>query len=284
MSDNFNTVSMDALPQLPPSSRNFKDKEIAMPPLPPEPTPEPEENLGAIESPSLEVATPQVEDLPVAPEPKPDYIENANSRNIRAIREEREQLKREKEQLARENAELQKRFSAQQPTQQQEPEEDLNFAPDELMEGKHMSKMGREIKKLKEQIAQQNHQNTLENAKMRLRSEYPDMAEVFSKDNLETLEILHPEIAETISSNKNYYSQAVTAYTMIKKLGINKNDTSEADRARVQANAAKPRPLTSLSPQQGESPLSHANAFAQGLTPDLKAQLRKEMFESMKNR
>lgn len=35
-----------------------------------------------------------------------------------------------------------------------------------------------------------------------------------------------------------------------------------------------------LSPQQGDSPLSKANAFANGLTEDLKKQLQKEMFEA----
>jgi len=52
----------------------------------------------------------------------------------------------------------------------------------------------------------------------------------------------------------------------------------------VQANTAKPRPLTSVSPQSGESPLSRANAFAEGLTPELKKNLFKEMQEAKKNR
>ena len=36
------------------------------------------------------------------------------------------------------------------------------------------------------------------------------------------------------------------------------------DRARVIKNSAKPRPLASVNPQQGDSPLSKANAFANG--------------------
>ncbi len=49
---------------------------------------------------------------------------------------------------------------------------------------------------------------------------------------------------------------------------------------RIQKNASKPKPLASVNPQQGDSPLSRANAFANGLTEELKDQLRKEMSES----
>jgi hypothetical protein len=57
-----------------------------------------------------------------------------------------------------------------------------------------------------------------------------------------------------------------------------------ADRAAAQKNASKPKPLASVSPQQGDSPLSRANAFANGLTPELQKQLRQEMEEARKNR
>ena len=56
----------------------------------------------------------------------------------------------------------------------------------------------------------------------------------------------------------------------------------EADKRKAQENSAKPRPMASVSPQQGESPLSHANAFANGLTPELQKQLWKEMQDAKK--
>jgi hypothetical protein len=70
----------------------------------------------------------------------------------------------------------------------------------------------------------------------------------------------------------------------IKKLGIYTEDTYQADRERAQNNANKPRPLASVSPQQGESALSHANPFAGGLTPELKTSLLKEMEAARKAR
>jgi len=67
---------------------------------------------------------------------------------------------------------------------------------------------------------------------------------------------------------------------MVKKLGIYKPDNYEKDRAHVATNANKPRSSASISPQQGDSPLSNANAFADGLTPELKKKLYAEMLEA----
>ena len=60
-------------------------------------------------------------------------------------------------------------------------------------------------------------------------------------------------------------------------MGIYREDNYSKDRDKAQSNASKPKPLASVSPQQGDSPLSRANAFANGLTDELKSQLRKEM-------
>lgn len=70
---------------------------------------------------------------------------------------------------------------------------------------------------------------------------------------------------------------------MIKNLGIVPQEVPNTEQERVNKNMAKPRPLISASPQQGDSPLSHANAFANGLTDDLKKQLWKEMDQIRRN-
>jgi hypothetical protein len=98
------------------------------------------------------------------------------------------------------------------------------------------------------------------------------------------LRAAYPEVAATINSSSDLYNQASSAYTLIKKLGIHNPDAYKAEKAIVQENAAKPRPTASLSPQTGDSPLSNANAFANGLTDDVKKQLYREMLDSMKNK
>jgi hypothetical protein len=68
----------------------------------------------------------------------------------------------------------------------------------------------------------------------------------------------------------------------MKTFGIHK-DIYESDRLKALKNSQKPRPLASVSPQQGDGPLSKANAFANGMTAELKEQLRKEMYAARKN-
>jgi hypothetical protein len=123
----------------------------------------------------------------------------------------------------------------------------------------------------------------LNNAMTRLKSQYSDFDKVVSEDNVKMLKDLYPEIAQTLISNSDIYSKGVSAYTLLKNLGIHKDIISSEEKDAVERNKSKPRPLTSISPQQGDSPLSRANVFANGLTEDLKIQLRKEMEEARRN-
>lgn len=180
--------------------------------------------------------------------------------NIRALREKAEKQEKEIEEY--------KKYFAQmnQPKQQQTAEEDYNLSPDDLVEAKHLKKYEQKIQKLEEQLTEQ-----------KLKSEFPDFDKVVNQENLERLAKSYPAIANTLKAPGNLYDKAVSAYTMLRNFGIYQEDTFENDRVRAQNNFNKPRPLTSVSPQQGDSPLSKANAFANGLTEDLKQQLWKEM-------
>jgi hypothetical protein len=137
---------------------------------------------------------------------------------------------------------------------------------------------------LEDQIKQYQQQSQLQTTEARLKAQYPDFDSVVSRENVELLKDRHPEIAYTLQQGQDLYATGVSAYTLIKKLGIQQEQTYEVDKQLAQRNAAKPRPLTSVAPQQGDSPLSRANAFANGLTDELKIQLRKEMAEAMKNK
>ena len=73
----------------------------------------------------------------------------------------------------------------------------------------------------------------------------------------------------------------VSAYTLIKKFNI--DQPSRVDMEKTQKNIAKPKPTNAITPQQGANPMDRANAFAEGLTKDLKEQLFREMNEYRKN-
>lgn len=243
---------------------------IEMPPLPEETQVE-QEPVEELQEFAQEVA--EVLAQPEAPK------ENDASRNLRALREKSERIERERDEAIRRLQEMEAVRAPQAPQE----DEDFHLAPDELAEGKHLSKVDKKIKKLEEQLRQYQQQSTTTNVETKLRTQYSDFDKVVSRENIDSLREQYPELAATINSSPDLYNKASSAYTMIKKLGIYQDDMYKADVARAQKNAAKPRTVTSISPQQGDSPLTRANAFANGLTEELSKQLRKEMNDAIRN-
>lgn len=211
-------------------------------------------------------------------EATPQQEEKPQEKNFKQLKHKYARIEKERDEYARRLAELEAKPAPL------EEDDTITLAPDDLAEGKHLTKMGRKVKKLEEELNRYKNQSAASIAEAKLRTQYPDIDSVVTLDNIEALKDSYPELAATLNSSPDLYTKAVSAYTLIKKLGINGQDAFQEEKALAQKNAAKPRPLTSVSPQQGDSPLSRANAFANGLTDDLKAQLRKEMVESMKNR
>lgn len=202
--------------------------------------------------------------------------ETAQAKNFRALREKAQRLERE-----RDHALAQLNAKHQQPPE--DDADDIGIAPDDLAEGKHLSKLNKKVRDMQKEMQLYKQQTQTVSAETRLKIQYPDIEKVVSQDNISQLNELYPELAHTLNANQDLYSKAVAAYTMIKKLGIHAEDTFSAERELAQKNAAKPKPLASVSPQQGDSPLSRANAFANGLTDELKEQLRKEMMEARRH-
>ena len=201
--------------------------------------------------------------------------------NLKILREKSERLERERDEAIRYAQDLQ---SKTQPKVEQ-PEEDLNInlSPDDFVEGKHLSKVDKKIRKLEEQVKQYQQKATEISLESQLRSQYPDFDKVVTKENIDALRVSDPDIADAIYYTPDIYKKASLAYKMIKKLNIGQEDLYSKDREIAQRNAAKPRPVNTISPQQGENPMSKANAFAEGLTDELRTQLRKEMENARKN-
>ena len=209
--------------------------------------------------------------------------EDNASTNLRRLREKTERLERERDEAIRRARELEAHAK---PQVVDNDEDDFKIDENALMEGKDLKKVAQQIRKLKNEINQYRQQSTVDSAESRLKMQYSDFDKVVCKENIESLRESYPEIAASISANPDIYGRAVSAYTLIKKMGIyNDNPQYEADRLVAQRNAAKPRPTASISPQQGDTPLSRANAFADGkVTKELQKQLYQEMVEAMKNR
>lgn len=245
-----------------------------------------------IPMPEIEAAPQPVEEAPqqaIEPQPEPEVqevqqpVEEAPiAKNFRALREQKDKIERERDDYRKRVQEYENRAVPKQEAIQ--PDEDIMLAPDDLAEGKHLSKMQTKIKRLEDQLKNFQHQSNEISAETRLKSQFNDFDKVVTEDSIVLFKETYPEIFNTIyTSSSDIYSKGVTAYTMMKKLGIVPESTFNPDKERIQANTAKPRPLASVSPQQGDSPLSKANAFANGLTEDLKKQLLKEMMAARNN-
>lgn len=222
----------------------------------------------------------QVAPEPQAAAPKPSAY--SKEENMALLRERARKAEAEREELIRQLQSYQQKPTQNQAQTPQEIE-DISIGADDLVEGKHLAKLQKKIRSLEEQVTQSKQQSQSWTTEARLKHQYPDFDKVVSASNIASLSEMYPDVAKTIGDSQDLYSKAVTAYTVIKNLGIYTDDFQK-DKVVAAQNAAKPRPLTSIAPTQGDTPMSRANAFAEGLTEDLAKQLRQEMFQAMKNR
>lgn len=206
--------------------------------------------------------------------------------NFKNLRERAKKAERERDELIRYVQSLQKESTNSNTSKQLEKVEDqleeFKINPDDLAEGKHLQMLYKKIKQLESSLHTAEKENKLSAAEIKIKRDFPDFEKVASYDNLQKLRQMDSDLADAILATKDTYKQHALAYKMVKQLGIYHPDNFTKEKEIAQRNHAKPRPLTSISPQQGESPLSHANAFANGLTDELKAQLAKEMYEARK--
>lgn len=257
-------------------NKNIEMPRIEMPPLPEEPVLD--ESTQAESAPDGSVSDGSVSDESVVEETQVEevpVVEGKQQSNFRALR-------KEKERLEYENKEALRRLAKYENPEEQEEDLDINLDDDDLFEGKHYKKLAKKLKKQEEMFKQYQQQANVTSIEAKLKSQYTDFDKVVSADNIKRLSAEEPELAQAIGSTHDVYSKAVAAYKMIKKLGIYVEDNYSQDREVAQKNSLKPKPLASVSPQQGESPLAKANVFANGLTTELKKQLLKEMEESSK--
>jgi len=219
----------------------------------------------------------------VIPQPKRGQ-EAPAAKRIRELREAQKKAERERDELLRmmQMQQMQQNMPKQQ--EQQPEEDDLLIEDDALVEGKYLRQMNKKMNQMQQQLKNYQSQSAESITEARIKATYPDFDRVVSQDNIAQLREDYPEIAATLSASTDLYSKAVSAYTLIKQFGIHADPVLQNDRARVIKNTAKPRPLASVNPQQGDSPLSKANAFANGeFTDEIKEQLRREMMQARKN-
>lgn len=207
--------------------------------------------------------------------------------HLRNARDNEEKLRKQLEQANQDLLRRIKEMESRSKPSEEHAENNYNnnpfINPDDLAEGKHVLQIHKEVSELKKELGYYKQQSTIQSVNQTLRTRYPDFDRVVTADNLRILETRYPELAYTLNNSQDLMTTGSAAYTMLKNLNIAPTEEVLENKARVEKNYAKPRSLTSISPQQGDSPLSKANAFANGLTQELKEQLKNEMYAAMKN-
>jgi len=268
----------------------MNENKIEMPPLPTQETVQeapdvweasPEEQLPPELAQAQAIQKEIEQTAQITPEPTPAQYQTKKPEHpsVNELKKSKLRAERERDEALARLRELEERKAEQ--------EDDLlsSIQPDEIAEGKHLSKVQKKIIQLEHKIKEQERRSQEYATEIRLKAQYPDYDQVVSSDNIELLKEQDPEAAMIADSIPNLYNKAVYAYKAIKGLTMEqkKQNLFDAEKAKAQANAAKPRPAVAINPQQADSPLSRVNAFADGLTPELQKQLLKEMANARGN-
>lgn len=221
-----------------------------------------------------EVVTPeqeQVADVPqeaVAPVPE-EPKEDPQEKNWRAARLKMEEQAHQLRLLQQELESVRRQQAPKAP----EPEPEEEYLTDSER------KLAAQIKELRKMV-NQNQAKESDYMLDRLRSKYADFDEVMSPENITYLQTNNAALARAIASLKdNPYEQGLAAYDALKNTDWYKQRHTMEDKARMDANAKKPMSVQAVRKQ---GPLAEANRFTNGLTPELKKALLKEMAESRK--
>lgn len=163
------------------------------------------------------------------------------------------------------------------------PQEDEIDEVDRLAEDDIITKS--QAKRLAEKMVKQSVDNALRardasTVEERVKSKFSDFDEIVTRENIEYLRKQDPELAETLSYNPDPYKQAVAVYNTLKRMGVNgEKSKAPLEREKALKNSQKPLSVNAIAKN---SAIGNVHLFENGLTPELKSQLRKEMEECRK--
>lgn len=140
-------------------------------------------------------------------------------------------------------------------------------------------KLNDKIKKLDRRL-QEKEAKEKDYVTERLKSRYPDFDDVVCHENVDYLKTNNAALAKALASlADDPYEQGLAVYDALKRTEWYQKRHTMEDKAKVAENVKKP---VSVQAVRKTGPLSEANTFANGLTKELKEQLRKEMAEARK--
>lgn len=213
-----------------------------------------------------EVSQPEVVEQAAPP------VSNHAEQNWRQVRQELEQMRLEK-------MRLEEQLRAQSAPKPVEEEEDLGDPSDLVTKAelkKYAEKLARkQVEKLLQEREQYEKEKERNSAPARLKQKFSDFDQVVTPEALERFTQQDPELADSLGMlAADPYKQGIAVYKALKAM-----QPSQKVTAMPEKKIERP-PISSSATPKSSSALSNANLFANGLTPELKAQLYKEMEES----
>jgi len=192
--------------------------------------------------------------------------------NFQKLREKSRQVEEERDYYKKQIEEIVRASQSR-----EEPQEETSTVGDEdLIEGRQYKALETQVRELKKHITQKE----LETIPERLKSRFSDFDDVVTKENIEKLKTTEPELYQSITSGNDLFAKGISAYKTLKGLGLYKSPQNfDKEKEVVKSNHSKPMSVQAV---KGQGALHEANVFAQGLTPDLKKQLQKEMEDARK--
>lgn len=224
----------------------------------------------------------------VAEEATEAVTEPQASENTKGVREEKPQnsaiqrnsqeynwaeANRTMKELQKSNREMADELARMRPKPAEEPE----LAEDDLPTYGHVKKA---LKKGSDAITEEVERRvSAKLSSMTLKMNFSDYDQVVTPENIEYLKQTEPELALSLAHNPDPYAQGVAAYKLLKKIGPS-SEPQSVERKKAQENAQKPVSVNAVA--KHSSAIGNVHIFENGLTPELKESLRKEMRECAK--
>lgn len=171
-------------------------------------------------------------------------------------------------------------YLAQLKKQNQPPaqEDELDkLAADDIITKAHAEKLAeKRARQIVNQVLKEREAATVED---RIKVKFPDYDDIVNSENIEILKQRKPELARSLSRCDDPYDQAVAVYDALKMIGENVPKPVPVEKEKALKNSQKPLSVNAVSKT---SAIGNAHLFENGLTPELKSQLLREMNECAK--
>lgn len=191
--------------------------------------------------------------------------------NWAEARKKMDALDKQNREMADQLAKLQK------PPAPPEVDELDKLADDDIITKAHARKMAeRMAREIAQEVIKQREAATVDD---RLAAKFPDFADVVTKDAIEILKQTEPELAFSLANNPDPYAQGVAAYKLLRRLNIGEDMAKTQEKKKALENTQKP---VSVNAVAKNSAIGNAHLFENGLTPELKKSLWKEMQDARK--